>query len=679
MATEVISLIMNFTDNVSKGLDAVTSKVDGFKGKVDSLASAFLPVSLAAGAALGASVSMAATFDKSVNSAAKAMDLSAAATDKFKKNVMETQKELKYAFGASALADIGAVAGKLGVAEKDMKAYVKTMATLAVATDTPKEKLDDMVGNMAKVSSSFKLNTKEVDTLGGSYNRLDDAFAVTSFDLIEFGKRTAMVTSQAKLSAQQNAALGATLINAGATAQTAASGINAIIGKLGNTTGYSTRAIDSLKRLGYTQDSLMKSFDKNATGTLDDFFTKINKLSTLDQRVVLGNIFGAEHSDMAALLASQFDNYTKAVGLANDATGNAAKLASELSRQQNSLAGQTEAFKNMSATLGIQLGQVLLPGLISVMKALTPLIDGLVNLTQQYPMVSNLIVAALGITALIAPLAMLTSALAGIVTALPIIGAGFAAVGAAIAAISTPALAVVGIIAAIGAAAYVIIKNWTPISGFFKNLWDGAITQANRFLTWVWEGGNKFEAAINRWFASLPTAINNAVKAGVNQINSFLNWLAGLGNNFAHMAESWGNGLIQGFINGMQSMYGNVQNAMNNFVNWLSQYLPHSDAKKGALSNLTASGQSFADTFLSGIEGAKIDPFGTLLTPALATSGITPMSAIGGMGSVNAPITVTYNISAKDADDIMKQIKSRDRELLDLIARATQRTDRRAY
>lgn len=676
MATEVISLIMTFTDQVSRGLDAVSSKVDTFRGKVDKIAAGFAPLSIAAGAAMAGSIQQAASFDKSIQTAVRALDLGGKEVKEFEKTVMDLQKELKYQFSAETLARLAAEAGKLGIAKNEVDDFTRVMSKLAVATDQVKN-VEELSTNMAKISTTMHLTVPQLEQFGAAVNKLDDTTSATSNEIINFTKRVSGVGASAKLSAQQLAAWGATLISSGQAPNVAATFMNKFLTVLGTADNLSTKASEGLIKLGIDGRELAVAFDKDASGAMQSFMNKLKQMSTLDQRNIIASIFGQEHVDSAMQLLSVWDKVGVNMKAAADQAGNAAKMQAEFNKASASFAGISAEFQNRLGTIGIQLGQILLPGLIAIMRALTPMLDALQQLVATNPMISSLIVTALGAVAVVTPILMIVSALTSLIGLLPVIGAGFAAVAVAIGAIAAPALAVIGIITAIGAAAYAIIKNWTPISTFFVNLWNGAITQGNRFLTWVWEGGNKFEAAINRWFANLPNAINNAVKAGVNQINSFLNWLAGLGNNFAHMAESWGNGLIQGFINGMQSMYGNVQNAMNNFVNWLSQYLPHSDAKKGALSNLTASGQSFADTFLSGIEGAKIDPFGTL-SPALANSSIPPMSALGG-GSSSLNYAPIYNISAKDADDIMKQIKARDRELLDLIARATQRTDRRAY
>jgi TP901 family phage tail tape measure protein len=679
MASEIISVILNLTDNLSRGIDQATAKVDSFGAKAGKLANAFAPVSLAAGGALGISIKLAADFDKSVTGAARALNLTGGEVEKFKVSMQGLQKELGYQFSQSALANIATDAGKLGVAKEQINDFTKTIAKLAVATDQTKN-IGELSTNAAKISSLFKLSTKEFESFGAAVNKLDDSFALTANDLIDFTKRAGGLASSAKISANQTAAWGATLLNAGRTAETSGTFMNKFVNVMGTADVASRKAKLGFAQLGIDTKELARAFDKDANGAMLQFLTKLNAVDNISKREIIARIFGQEHVGTASLLAGQTDNLAKALGYAADEQGNLTKLQSEFDKQSNSVAGQMEKFKNQASALGIQLGTALLPGILAVMGALSPMLEMLVKLTQQHPMISTLIVTALGVVAIIAPVLALVSAISSIVAALPILGGALAAVAGVLAALLSPITLVVAGFVGLGFAAVAIIKNWTPIKGFFAGLWDGVISSGNRFVSWVNTGLNgavkSANAGINHFAASANASINSFVSGGVAKIQGFFSWLGGLGSNFASMAVSWGQGLLQGFINGIQSMYGQVQNVMNTFTSWLAQYLPHSDAKKGALSNLTASGAAFADTFMSGIAGSNLDPFGTI-PEAGGYGSISPASSGSGSTSMNfAPV---YNISAKDSDDILKQLKERDRELLDLIKRANTRTDRRAY
>jgi hypothetical protein len=150
-------------------------------------------------------------------------------------------------------------------------------------------------------------------------------------------------------------------------------------------------------------------------------------------------------------------------------------------------------------------------------------------------------------------------------------------------------------------------------------------------------------------------------------------------NDFIQAGASWGNGLIQGFIDGIYSMAGNVQTAMENFTGWVGQYLPHSDAQKGELSKLTASGMAFADTFMSGIKAGGLDTIGNILQTPNIGSALPSLETITPASGNVVTVNNVYNISAKDGEDILAQLKQREKDLLNLIDRASGRINRSTY
>lgn len=136
---------------------------------------------------------------------------------------------------------------------------------------------------------------------------------------------------------------------------------------------------------------------------------------------------------------------------------------------------------------------------------------------------------------------------------------------------SPQVLAVVGIIAAVAALAFVIIKNWGPISQFFANLWNGIKTGAG-------EVGNNIKSAFNgaingikgAWsgvtgffsnlFSQIWSGITNGAKAAGNGIKSAATTVWG-GISSAIMAVV--SPLIKGVVGLWNSMKGGIQTAMN--------------------------------------------------------------------------------------------------------------------
>lgn len=655
MSSEVINVILNLTNNLNRGIDSATKQVAGFKNKVDNLATAFAPISLAAGAALGFSANEAVKFDKSVQAASRAMNLSTEETKKFSDAARELSASMNFQFGSAELAAVAGEAGKLGVASNEVTKYTEAIVKLAVATDNTAN-IEKLNTNIAKIKNVFKLSTKQVEEYGAAVNRLADATASDTNEIVNFTQRVAGSGSAAKISSQELAAWGATLISAGKAPEAAATFMNKFISVLGAATNLSEPAQESLKKLGYSATELSVAFDKDASKTMEEFIKKVKNLDTVSQREVLGRIFGQEHVGTAQLMIGVTDQLSENLKMAGDNTANLLKLNTEFDKMSQSVTGQTTAFKNAMGELGITIGSIILPSINNFLtNGLIPFVKYINELTTKEPMVGTMVAAFLGFIAVVAPLLALASAVSTFIGILGILKAGIAAVGVAVWTASAPILPFIALIAVIGAAAYLIYKNWKPIKGFFINLWMNVLKAIKSF---EWQARNK--------------------------LTEFANWVVSLGSFIRESAVNWGKGLIQGFIDGLKSMYGNVQNAMGNFTNWLRQFLPSSDAKKGPLSDLTASGRSLAETFMSGV-----DSFG------LGTAINTSLSRGGGIGSLqpapvfgrstiatpaSSPITVTnnYQISGSN-DELIKQLKRKDRDLLDLLNKGSQRIYRNTY
>lgn len=134
---------------------------------------------------------------------------------------------------------------------------------------------------------------------------------------------------------------------------------------------------------------------------------------------------------------------------------------------------------------------------------------------------------------------------------------------------------------------------------------------------------------IRKW--RLKEILMDAVDSAVDAIDR-------LKNDFRHSGER----LIESFIDGLREEVDQVGDAAREVADEARKYLPLSDAEKGPLSELTASGEAFSETFAEGIEGNLRPVEGA----AAVTAGAAAPRTQGG-GST----TVTVSVDARGADD----------------------------
>jgi TP901 family phage tail tape measure protein len=675
--SEIIKVVFDVVDNISRAVDNIDSRLTRLSSTASKVSSAFTPISVAAVGALGLSTKLALDFDKSIQGTARAMGLTTEETSKLSNQVLELQKNMNFAFGADTLGDLTGMVSKLGIARDQTDDYVMAISKLAVATDQTKN-IEAMATDIAKVGNIFKFNSKEVEIFGSAINALSDATAANSVELTSFTKRAASIGVSAGMSADQVLSFGATMIGSGVQADSAATAFKAIAQRIGATGNMTGKAQEGIAKMGFSARSLAEAFDKDANGAILEFIKRTKELSTLDQRQILGDVFGQEHIGAIQLLVQNFDDLQKTQKIAANETANLAKMTREFDKQTGTITGQLEKFKNQSAALGIQLGQILLPGITSIIASLSPLLESIVNLVQQNPNISAMIVTFLGVVALIAPIAALTSGILSLIGVFSAIAPLVATVAVSLGFLAAPIFAITGLIVALAAAALLVIKNWTPISKFFDRLWQSIKNTTSSFFSWIKSASISSASTISNTFTqTLPQSIGNGLGGVKSKIKQFTSWLSSLASNFSTVAVTWGRGLMDGFITGINSKIATVQATIGNFTKKVSEFLPQSDAKRGALSNLTASGQSFTDTFMRGINNSGLSTM--LSSVATPSSPLLPRSQSVVSPPASAPVTINYNISASSSDDLIRKLKARDRELLVTINNSTDRLQRRTY
>ena len=177
------------------------------------------------------------------------------------------------------------------------------------------------------------------------------------------------------------------------------------------------------------------------------------------------------------------------------------------------------------------------------------------------------------------------------------------------------------LIAAVVKATWSIVSNiiaigWNLISGAFKiglqllvGDWDGAWTTLETKAFAVWENIKAIFNTVPTFFGDLGSAFYDA-----------------------------GAGIINAFKDGITATWDSLKSGVIEVVDWIRSYLPDSDAKRGALSDLLASGRALMPTFAKGIQQTASSPIKAVgqavapLTRQLETAAPSPglVSRAGG-------------------------------------------------
>lgn len=249
----------------------------------------------------------------------------------------------------------------------------------------------------------------------------------------------------------------------------------------------------------------VKIFDKGKMRSMVDILRDLHKATknlSDDQKLgVIKDIFGTYSTSGALAIFKGFEtgSVDEVLNKINNADGTAKKMADRL---QNTTIGSFKEFQSAIESVGISLGNTLLPTLTAAANGTAAFASKVSALAEKFPVVTKYI--GLTITALIgfkiASIALgyaftflrggflaMQGAIIAFRTALTFAAIALPAVTTAIRVMSVALISnPIGlIIAGIALAATLLIKNWTPVGEFFKNIFSGIVGWVKSAFDWV--------------------------------------------------------------------------------------------------------------------------------------------------------------------------------------------------
>lgn len=250
---------------------------------------------------------------------------------------------------------------------------------------------------------------------------------------------------------------------------------------------------------------------KGEFGGLDKMFAQMKMLkglSTQKRLSVMKALFGddAETLQAVSLIIDKgkagYDEVQKKMAAQAD-------LQRRVNEQLGTLSALWEAASGTFSNALVALGETISPELKALTMRINEVSEGVQNWTKKHPELAGVLMKAAGILAIVmVAVGTLGLGFAAIAGPLAVIRFGFASLPA----IFGPVLKVIGSLAnafmwvarvflfvgrlflanpillaitLIATAAYLIYKNWEPISAFFKGLWDGIVTGMSTAWDWM--------------------------------------------------------------------------------------------------------------------------------------------------------------------------------------------------
>lgn len=504
----------------------------------------------------------------------------------------------------------------------------------------------------SNILSGFSMEAEQMGRLG---DVLTSTFTSSNTNLNMLGetmKYVAPIANATGVSLEQAAAMTGKLGDAGIQGSKAGTALRAVINRLAAPSGEAAKAINQLGIDVADADGNMR----DVPTILAEMDEAMRNMGSAARAEMTSAVFGMEAASAATILLGQagsgsLQQYTSSLM----ESGAAARVANE---QNNTAAGAMRRLGSASESIGITLGNVLLPPLARMAELFATGIGVVDSLAQQFPVLTQVVV--IGTAALIA-LKIATIAggyawtfikgawLSGVVALRTVQAAltlarlrliGFSAAQVAAAAktklitaaqwlwnaamTANPIGLIIAGIAGLVAAGVALYKNWDRVSAFFTATWERIKGLFMKFHPLGW------------------------VLGGFSKLLSFL-------NNFSLFSS--GAKILQTMASGIRSAVGAPIEAVKGALQRVRNYLPFSDAKVGPLSQLTASGQSILETLGKGMEQVSaskitspLSVFGSALKalpglPGAALDSMASRATGGGQGQAGGGTGVTVHLT----------------------------------
>ena len=569
------------------------------------------------------------------------------------------------------ITDMFTAGARMEVPKQELQAFVRLASDMASAFEAPPAELAESMG---KIGKNFKIPVADMRGMADAINYLDDNAISKGADIIDMLNRIGGIAGSVKISGADMAALGSTLLTLGDTSETASTGIKTIFTRMAAATKMSKKFQGAVREIGLKPEDIQAGMAQDAVGTLLKLSEAIKKLPEKDRMGVMAEIAGVEHVGRLAKLVGNTEELRRQIALANgeDAKGS---MAREAAARNETLAARWQMLKNGAFNLSAVVGETLQPALMSLMEAVTPLIERFAKWVKENPaLVGGVMKLVVGASALLAvlgavlvPLAIIAGkamlvrflfarlalAMGGqLKGALHLVGAAALNVGRAL--MFTP---IGAIVAGIAVAALLIYKYWQPLSAFFTGLWEGfrdalapafaAIGGALEPLKPAFDWLMGALGGAWKWFTDLlaPMQATQGQLQGISNMGQFLGQVLGtLVNGFLSIPSAFyelGKNVVMGFVNGLVATGGMLKDSVlsmaSSVAGWFREKLGINSPSRvfmeyggwiseGAAAGINGGAAAVRAAAL-GIAAAASMPMGAAAGGAMATAGGPAMAA----------------------------------------------------
>ncbi len=438
-------------------MDELAKQINGIGKSLEDMGHKLVPVSAGLTAAFVGATKAAIDMESAMAGVDKTTDLTTEELAAMKQEFIDMSKNIPVA--ATELANIAENAGQLGILKENIVGFTRTMADLGATTNLAGEEAAQTAAKFANVT---QMSQGDFDRLGSTVVDLGNNAATTEKDIMDMGMRIAAAGTQAGMTEAQILGIASAASSLGLVAEAGGTAFSKSINAINVAVQTGSEDLEAYaKTAGMTAEQFKAAWQSDAAGAFTEFIKGLDSASksaivSLDE---LG--FDAERQrDALARAAISGDLFRESIERGTKAWEENTALAAEASKRYETTESQLTMLKNRVVEIAIQLGDMLLPTIRSIVEAGGNVVEWFAKLdkgTKATVLQVAALVAGLGPMLLLlgkgaTSIGSFVSALGAMKAATTAAAKAQAALNAATAAFSAVAIvgAIVGLVAVVG-------------------------------------------------------------------------------------------------------------------------------------------------------------------------------------------------------------------------------------
>lgn len=313
------------------------------------------------GKAVASSLSKAIDFQSSFADVRKTVDATEKGYARLEKGIRGMSKVIPT--GANELAELAGVAGQLGVKNRSIIKFTRTVADLGETTDLHGE---DAAKTLARIANIMQTSEKDYGRLGSTIVDLGNNMATTESEITDMALRLAKSGNQVGLSEDQVLAFSAALSSVGIEADAGGSAFSKAFINMAMAVREGGRDLERYGRVaGVTGKEIGDLFNQDAASAMVLVTEGLGRI-----RKEGGNVFGTLEKlgikevrmrDAMLGAAGAGDLFRKSLKLGSDAWKENTALADEAAQRYGTTKSQMQLLKNTWDDVMISLGEMVRP------------------------------------------------------------------------------------------------------------------------------------------------------------------------------------------------------------------------------------------------------------------------------------------------------------------------------